>query len=55
MATAILPVKPGRLLIGGRWQDAASGRTFETVNPATEQPITQVALGDEEGARRRPR
>jgi betaine-aldehyde dehydrogenase len=38
-------VKPGRLYIGGEWQDAASGRTFDTVNPATGEVLTQVAEG----------
>jgi len=38
-------VKPGRLYIGGEWQDAASGRTFDTVNPATGETLTQVAEG----------
>ena len=37
---------PTKLLIGGEWQDAASGKTFETINPATEQVITRVAEGD---------
>ncbi|MBU9374226.1 aldehyde dehydrogenase family protein [Burkholderia multivorans] len=35
-----------RLLIGGRWVDAASGKTFETINPATEQPLCRVAEAD---------
>lgn len=34
--------------IGGRWQPAASGKTFATVNPATEEEIAQVAEGDAE-------
>ncbi|MBI3270142.1 MAG: aldehyde dehydrogenase family protein [Planctomycetes bacterium] len=50
MATATFPVKPGKLLIGGRWQEAASGKTFETVNPATEEVIAQIAFGDERDA-----
>lgn len=29
--------KPGRLLIDGKWVEAVSGRTFETLNPATEK------------------
>jgi acyl-CoA reductase-like NAD-dependent aldehyde dehydrogenase len=33
------------LLIGGERQPAADGRTFETVDPATGQPITKVAQG----------
>lgn len=41
-------VKPGKLFIGGTWQDSVSGREFDTVNPATEEVITQVAEGDEQ-------
>ena len=33
----------GRLLIGGEWQDAASGATFATIDPASEEPIGEVA------------
>ena len=40
--------KPHRLLIGGNWVDAASGRTFPTYNPATGQVATQIAEGDRE-------
>ena len=44
MATAVkIEPKPGRLFIGGKWVDAASGKTYTTVNPATAEPITQVA------------
>src|SRR4051794_41905734 len=39
-------VKNQQLLIGGKWLDAASGKTFPTVNPATGQTICQVAEGD---------
>jgi aldehyde dehydrogenase (NAD+) len=35
-----------KLLIDGRWKDAASGRTFPTVNPATGEEICQVAEAD---------
>ena len=35
-----------RLLIGGQWVDAVSGKTFETINPATEQPLCHVAEAD---------
>ena len=38
--------KPGKLFIGGAWRDAASGKTFDTVNPATGKVLTQVAEGD---------
>jgi acyl-CoA reductase-like NAD-dependent aldehyde dehydrogenase len=34
---------PKRLLIGGRWVDANSGATRETINPATEEVLAQVA------------
>ncbi len=33
------------LFIGGKWRRAASGKTFSTINPATEQEIAQVADG----------
>ncbi len=47
MATAAqLQVKPGKLFIGGKWVDAASGKTFPTMNPATGETITVVAEGD---------
>ncbi len=35
-----------RLLIDGEWVEAASGETFETINPATEATIATVAAGD---------
>ena len=35
--------KPGHLLIDGEWVDAASGKTFETLNPATEESLGRVA------------
>ena len=35
-----------QLLIDGEWCDALSGKTFETVNPATEEKIADVAEGD---------
>jgi aldehyde dehydrogenase (NAD+) len=40
-------VKPGKLFIDGKWRDAITGKTFPTINPATEEVITQVAEGDE--------
>ena len=36
------------LFIGGKWQRAASGRTFATINPATEKEIATVADGGAE-------
>src|SRR3954466_216500 len=56
MATAATPkkprtVKPPRvkdrpLLIGGKWLDSVSGKTFPTINPATGETICQVAEAD---------
>jgi aldehyde dehydrogenase (NAD+) len=38
-------IKPGLLFIDGQWVEALSGATFRTINPATEEPITDVAEG----------
>ncbi|WP_201451802.1 aldehyde dehydrogenase family protein [Rhodovarius lipocyclicus] len=40
--------KPKRLLIDGKWLEAASGRTFTTINPATGETLAEVAEGDAE-------
>ncbi|GAA1516225.1 aldehyde dehydrogenase family protein [Nocardioides humi] len=40
--------RPRRLFVGGAWVDAASGRTFETRDPATGQVLTRVAHGEAE-------
>jgi phenylacetaldehyde dehydrogenase len=40
--------KPKQLYIDGRWVDAASGKTFSTIDPASEQVICEVAEGDRE-------
>jgi phenylacetaldehyde dehydrogenase len=37
-----------RLLIDGKWVDAASGKTFDVYNPATGDVIAKVAEGDKE-------
>jgi phenylacetaldehyde dehydrogenase len=37
-----------RLLIDGQWVEAASGKTFVTTDPATEEEITNVAHGEAE-------
>ena len=39
---------PGKLLIDGEWVEAASGKTFETINPATEDKLAEVAHGERE-------
>jgi acyl-CoA reductase-like NAD-dependent aldehyde dehydrogenase len=42
-AEGFLKSGPGKLLIGGKWVPAKSGKTFETINPATEEVIGTVA------------
>ena len=39
---------PRQLFINGQWVDAASGRTFDTPNPATGETLARVAEGDAE-------
>lgn len=39
-------VRQTGILIGDEWRPAVSGKTFATVNPATEEIICQVAEGD---------
>ncbi|NBO65307.1 MAG: aldehyde dehydrogenase family protein, partial [Acidobacteria bacterium] len=34
--------------IDGKWRPSLSGKTFATLNPATEEEICQVAEGDKE-------
>src|SRR5499427_2845011 len=52
MATASTAIEPTvkvsatRLLINNKWADAASGKTFPTINPATGETIAQVAEAD---------
>ncbi|MEZ6102195.1 MAG: aldehyde dehydrogenase family protein [Pirellulaceae bacterium] len=51
MATITESVAPPKVrqtqcFIGGQWVPSASGKTFATVNPATEEVICQVAEGD---------
>ena len=53
MATATEPtkfappkVRQTKILIGDEWRDAVSGKTFATINPATEEKIADVAEGD---------
>ncbi|MBP2249974.1 aldehyde dehydrogenase (NAD+) [Halarchaeum solikamskense] len=36
-----------QLYIGGEWQDAASGETFDTLNPTTGEVLASVARGGE--------
>ncbi len=59
MAVAVYPInidprvsdfvkKPRKMLIGGKWINAASGKTFPTYNPATGEVLAQIAEGDRE-------
>ncbi len=41
-----LKSSPKKLLIGGKWVAAKSGKTFETVNPANEEVLALIAEGD---------
>ena len=43
---------PRQLFINGQWTDAASGKTFETPNPATGDTLARVAEGDAEDINR---
>ena len=38
--------KPRKMLINGKWVNAASGKTFPTYNPATGEVLAQIAEGD---------
>ncbi len=51
MATIVEPIRKPKVrhtqcFIDGKWQDAASGKTFATIDPATEETIADVAEGD---------
>ena len=58
MSTAVAPMvnetvskfiaTPRKMLIIGKWVDAASGKTFPTYNPATGEVMAHVAEGDRE-------
>src|SRR5580658_3952973 len=43
---------PRKLFINGQWVDAASGKTFDTPNPATGETLARVAEGDAEDINR---
>ncbi|MBZ5540312.1 MAG: betaine-aldehyde dehydrogenase [Acidobacteriia bacterium] len=47
---ATVQIKPGKLFIGGKWVDAASGKTFTTSNPATGEILTHLAEAGERDA-----
>ena len=37
-----------KMYIGGKFEDAVSGKTFPAVNPATEEKFAEVPLGGKE-------
>jgi phenylacetaldehyde dehydrogenase len=39
---------PRQMFINGQWADAASGKTFDTPNPATGETLAHIAEGDAE-------
>ena len=43
---------PRQLFINGQWADSASGKTFETPNPATGETLARIAEGDAEDINR---
>ena len=45
-STPRVKVRQTKMLIDGKWVDSASGKTFETLNPATGEVIARVAEGD---------
>ncbi|XVQ14759.1 aldehyde dehydrogenase family protein [Spirillospora sp. CA-255316] len=44
--------RPKKLLIGGRWEEAASGRTFPSINPSTGEIVAELAEAGPEDADR---
>jgi acyl-CoA reductase-like NAD-dependent aldehyde dehydrogenase len=44
-AREFLERRPSRHFIGGEWVESADGTSFETIDPATGQPITELAQG----------
>jgi aldehyde dehydrogenase (NAD+) len=48
MRHPFLDNKPKRMLIDGKWVGAASGKTFESINPSTGEIMARVAEGDSE-------
>ena len=49
MATEVISrpeVRQTQCFIGGQWVPAQSGKTFDTLHPATEEVICQIAEGD---------
>lgn len=51
-ASAFLNRPVIKMLIGGEWVEAASGKTFDTLNPSTGQVLAKVAEGEAEDINR---
>ncbi|HET8672408.1 MAG TPA: aldehyde dehydrogenase family protein [Thermoleophilaceae bacterium] len=51
-ARAFVESGPHKLLIGGDWVEAADGRTFDTIDPSTGEPICAVAHAGAEDVER---
>jgi acyl-CoA reductase-like NAD-dependent aldehyde dehydrogenase len=47
-----LKAQPKKLFIGGKWIESASGKTFDTLNPATGEVLARVAEAGAEDADR---
>ena len=52
MRPAFLDGRPKRMLINGQWVEAASGKTFDTINPSTGETLASIAEGDAEDINR---
>ena len=50
--SAFLQRQPIKMLIGGQWVEAASGKVFDTINPSTGKVLAKVAEGDREDINR---
>lgn len=48
VVTNFAPQSSYQLFIGGQWQDSLSGRTMDSLNPATGELLTQVPLANAE-------
>jgi aldehyde dehydrogenase (NAD+) len=44
--TTQVPIKQTKILVDNKWVDSVSGKTFETVNPATGEVLANVAEAD---------
>src|SRR3954465_13615693 len=46
LSASSVKVSQTKMLIDGKWVNSTSGRTFETINPATGDVIAHVAEGE---------